>query len=237
MPKLTLVDLPGLIHSDNKQQSLADVELISGLVLSYMKNLRSVVLAVVTAKNDHALQIILKRAKEVDPKGLRTLGLITKPDTLPRGSDSEADFINLASNDNINFQLGWHVVKNRDYDSRQSSSEERDQSEKSFFLEGVWKELPQDMVGVESLHERLSKILIEQIKRYLPNLMEDMQSNLKECKKKLLKLGDSYDTPKKQCQFLLRLSESFQTLCRAAIDSNYNHRFFSNTFIDDEDPK
>jgi hypothetical protein len=62
-----------------------------------MKNPRSVVLAVVTAKNDHALQIILKRAKEVDPKGLRTLGLITKPDTLPRGSDSEADFINLAS--------------------------------------------------------------------------------------------------------------------------------------------
>jgi hypothetical protein len=111
MPKLTLVDLPGLIHSDNKQQSPADIELISDLVRSYMKNPRSVVLAVVTAKNDHALQVILKRAKEVDPKGLRTLGLITKPDTLPRGSDSEADFINLASNDNIHFRLGWHVVK------------------------------------------------------------------------------------------------------------------------------
>jgi GTPase SAR1 family protein len=237
MPKLTLVDLPGLIHSDNKQQSPADVELISDLVRSYMKNPRSVVLAVVTAKNDHALQIILKRAKEVDPKGLRTLGLITKPDTLPRGSDSEADFINLASNDNINFRLGWHVVKNRDYDSRQSSSEERDQSEKSFFSEGVWKELPRDMVGVESLRERLSKILMEQIKRYLPNLMEDMQSNLEECEKKLLKLGDSHDTPEKQRQFLLRLSESFQTLCRAAIDGNYDHGFFSDTSTDDEDPK
>lgn len=70
MPQLTLVDLPGLIHSDNKQQSPANVELISDLVRSYMKNPRSVVLAVVTAKNDHALQIILKRAKEVDPKGL-----------------------------------------------------------------------------------------------------------------------------------------------------------------------
>jgi GTPase SAR1 family protein len=237
MPKLTLVDLPGLIHSDNKQQSPTDVELISDLVRSYMKNPRSIILAVVTAKNDYALQIILKRAKEVDPKGLRTLGLVTKPDTLPRGSDSEADFINLASNDNIHFRLGWHIVKNRDYDSRQSSGEERDESEKKFFSEGVWKELPQDMVGVGSLRERLSKILMEQIKRYLPNLMEDMQSNIEECERKLLKLGDSHDNPEKQRQFLLRLSESFQTLCRAAIDGNYDHGFFSDVSTDEKDPK
>ena len=92
--------------SNNKQQSLADVELISDLVRSYMRDVRSVVLAVVSAKNDYANQIILKRAREVDPKGLRTLGLIAKPDTLPRGSESEADYINLASNDNIPFRLG-----------------------------------------------------------------------------------------------------------------------------------
>jgi len=46
-----------------------------------MKNPRSIVLAMVSAKNDHALQIILKQAKDVDPKGLQTRGLITKPDT------------------------------------------------------------------------------------------------------------------------------------------------------------
>jgi GTPase SAR1 family protein len=234
MPKLTLVDLPGLIHSDNKQQSSADVELISDLVRSYMKNPRSVVLAVVSAKNDYANQIILKRAREVDPRGLRTLGLITKPDDLPRGSESEADYINLAGNDNIVFRLGWHVVKNRNYDSRLSSTEERDQSEKRFFSEGVWRELPRDMVGVESLRQRLSKILLEQIKRYLPNLMEDMRLSIEECEKKLLKLGDSHDTPEKQRQFLLRLSESFQTLCRAAIDGNYDHGFFGDPSSDDE---
>lgn len=68
-PKLTVVDLPGLIHSDSKQQSAADVELITNLVSSYMKNPRSVILAVVSAKNDYANQIILKRAREVDPEG------------------------------------------------------------------------------------------------------------------------------------------------------------------------
>ncbi len=91
MPRLTLVDLPGLIHSESKHQSAEDVELVSDLVQSYMKNPRSVILAVVSAKNDYANQIVLKRAREVDPEGLRTLGLITKPDTLPSGSESEAE--------------------------------------------------------------------------------------------------------------------------------------------------
>jgi hypothetical protein len=51
-------------HSDNKYQSAADVELISDLVRSYMRNPRSVVLAVVSAKNDYANQIILKRVTD-----------------------------------------------------------------------------------------------------------------------------------------------------------------------------
>jgi GTPase SAR1 family protein len=236
-PKLTVVDLPGLIHSDSKQQSAADVELITELVSSYMKNPRSVILAVVSAKNDYANQIILKRARQVDPEGFRTLGLITKPDTLPKGSESEAEFVNLASNDNIHFRLGWHVVKNRDYDERNMSSEERDQSEKTFFSKGVWKDLPRDMVGVDSLRRRLSKILLEQIKIYLPSLIEDIRQNLRECKTKLQKLGDDRDTPEKQLQFLLKVSQFFQTLCKAAVDGNYDHPFFDDPTLDDEDCK
>lgn len=233
-PKLTVVDLPGLIHSESRNQSPADVELISNLVHSYMKNPRSVILAVVSAKNDYANQIVLKRAKEVDREGLRTLGLITKPDTLPPGSNSEADFINLASNDNIQFRLGWHIVKNRDYHSRHSSAEERDRSEVQFFSEGVWKELPRDMVGIGSLNVRLSKILLDQIKRYLPSLMKDIQSSIEDCKTKLVKLGDGRSTAEEQRQFLLKLSQSFQALCRAAIDGNYDDKFFGDPSSDEE---
>ena len=233
-PKLTVVDLPGLIHSESRHQSPADVELISNLVRSYMENPRSVILAVVSAKNDYANQIVLKRAKEVDREGLRTLGLITKPDTLPPGSDSEADFVNLASNDNIQFRLGWHIVKNRDYQSRDSSAEERDRSEVQFFSEGVWREMPRDMVGIGSLNGRLSNILLGQIKRYLPRLMEDIQSSIEECKAKLAKLGEGRGTAEEQRQFLLKLSQSFQALCRAAIDGNYDDKFFGDPSSDEE---
>lgn len=81
-PQLTLVDLPGLIHSESKSLTTQDLELVTELVKSYMKNPRSIILAVITAKNDFSNQIILKRARELDPEGSRTLGIITKPDTL-----------------------------------------------------------------------------------------------------------------------------------------------------------
>ena len=233
-PKLTVVDLPGLIHSESRHQSPADVELISSLVHSYMKNPRSIILAVVSAKNDYANQIILKRAKEVDREGLRTLGLITKPDTLPPGSDSEADFINLASNDNIQFRLGWHIVKNRDYESRHSLAEERNRSEVQFFSEGNWRDLPRDMVGIGSLNVRLSKILLEQIKRYIPSLIKDIQLGIDECKMKLTKLGSGRSTAEEQRQYLLELSEQFQRLCKPAIDGNYDDGFFGNPSSDEE---
>ena len=46
-PHLTLVDLPGLIHAENKQQSVEDVSLVTSLVKMYMAQPRSIILAVV----------------------------------------------------------------------------------------------------------------------------------------------------------------------------------------------
>lgn len=71
MPQLTIVNLYGLIHSDNKIQTAQDVELVSQLVERYMSEPRSIVLAVISAKNDYANQIVLKRARTVDPYGKR----------------------------------------------------------------------------------------------------------------------------------------------------------------------
>lgn len=73
-----------------KQQSASNVELVQDIVQSYMKEARSIILAVVSAKNDYANQIVLKLARAADKKGNRTLGVITKPDTLMAGSESEA---------------------------------------------------------------------------------------------------------------------------------------------------
>ena len=61
-PQLTIVDLPGLIHSHNKHQTEHDVELVTNLVAKYMANPRSIILAVVSAKNDFPNQIVRFKA-------------------------------------------------------------------------------------------------------------------------------------------------------------------------------
>lgn len=91
-PHLTIVDLPGLIHTESKKQSSLDVQLVQSVVKDYMKQPRSIILAVVSAKNDFANQVVLKFARSIDKKGSRTMGIITKPDTLSPGSESEKSF-------------------------------------------------------------------------------------------------------------------------------------------------
>ncbi|KAG7288247.1 hypothetical protein NEMBOFW57_007778 [Staphylotrichum longicolle] len=113
-PHLTIVDLPGLIHSETKNQTISGVELIQDVVQSYMKEPRCIILAVVSAKNDFANQVVLKLARKADPSGTRTLDVITKPDTLVPGGESKALYISLARNQEVEFRHGWHVLRNVD---------------------------------------------------------------------------------------------------------------------------
>ena len=236
-PSLTIVDLPGLIHSENKVQSAADVTLVSEMVRGYMQNPRSIILAIISAKNDYANQIILKLAKEVDQTGYRTLGVITKPDTLSVGSESEAAFVNLANNEDVAFRLGWHILKNRSYETRDTSSEERDAAESAFFSQGVWKDLPRSMVGISPLQARLSRVLLNQIKTELPALVEDIEKGVREATKKLDKLGEKRATVDEQRLFLLRIGQSFQALTKAAVDGTYVDPFFGEISSDGGDAK
>src|ERR1700735_317094 len=116
-----------------------------------MKEPRSVILAVVSAKNDHANQIVLKLARATDKEGTRTLGVITKPDTLVAGSESEAMYISLARNQDVEFRLGWHVLKNMDSETGEWSLVDRDIKEEEFFSQGIWTELSRSLLGIDTL--------------------------------------------------------------------------------------
>lgn len=71
-----------------------------------MQEPRSIILAVVSAKNDFANQIVLKLAREADSSRRRILRIITKPDTLVARSESETIFVLLAKNQDIELRLG-----------------------------------------------------------------------------------------------------------------------------------
>ena len=67
---MTLVDLPGLIHSENKLQTAEDVEVIGKLVEKSVSNPRTIILSVISANNDYTNQIILSEwPQDIYPSG------------------------------------------------------------------------------------------------------------------------------------------------------------------------
>ena len=231
LPHLTLVDLPGLIHHPNRDQSDDDVEIPKDLVRSYMKSPRSIVLAIVSAKNDTSNQIVLKFAKEIDPQGRRTMGIITKPDSLPEGSPNESSFFELAKNQDTSFKLGWHMLRNADYSEKKDPQFNRDQAEEQFFSKPPWNGLPKTNVGVKTLRTRLSKVLLQQISNELPSVVKEIEHQLEGCRDALTRLGPPRDTSAKQRVYLTTISERFQSLVRAAVAGDYQDPFFR---IEDE---
>ncbi len=52
------------------------------------------------------------READVDPSGTRTLGIVTKPDTLDQNHEKERQFFDLVQNKVKVLSLGWHVLRN-----------------------------------------------------------------------------------------------------------------------------
>lgn len=236
-PHLAMVDLPGLVQAGNSTcnstQSDADAELVNAMVLRYMRRPQSIVLAVVSAESDFALQQVTHFARDLDPDGLRTLGLITKPDTLGEGSDSEAAYVQLAQNRHVRFRLGWHVLKNRDYEMRGASSAERDAAEADFFSRGAWAAVDPAHLGAAALKPRLSSVLKSQMLLQLPGLLADVEHSIASCSERLNKFGDARGSVHEQRRCLLRPSQAFSQFMRAAVDGVYNHPFFGSAKTDE----
>ncbi|KAI1139186.1 P-loop containing nucleoside triphosphate hydrolase protein [Hypoxylon sp. FL0543] len=227
-PHLTIVDLPGLFRAGNKEQSAEDAAIVQSLVLSYMKNPRSIILAVVSAQSNFALQEVTQHAREIDTRGIRTLGLVTKPDTLDVGSASERDYFDLLQNRDVKFRLGWHVVRNRDFKSRDATNDERDRAEADFFDQGIWAGLPRHQKGATSLRTRLSEVLKNQILDQLPEVLEEIQRGLDDCSSRLEKLGAARSSLSEQRRYLLNASHQFSNLITEAKDGIYQDKFFGN---------
>lgn len=84
---LTLIDLPGITKVPVGDQPEDIESQIRQLVLKYICNPNSIILAVVTANTDMATSESLKLSKDVDPDGRRTLAVVTKLDLMDAGKN------------------------------------------------------------------------------------------------------------------------------------------------------
>lgn len=229
-PQLTVVDLPGLIQNENNS---GDKALVDELTKHYISQPRTICLAVITAMNDADNQRILTLVKEVDPESNRSMGIVTKPDTLPPGSGSERSFIELASNMNKKyfFKLGWHVLKNRSFKETDVSSRTRDLNEETFFRTSNFKDVPVDSLGINALRRKLSEVLFEHVKRELPGMRAEVDKMLKNTQQTLATFGDSRSSPEECREYLMDLSERMYDIAKKALDGNYDGAFFDSNEV------
>lgn len=235
---LTVVDLPGLISVANEEQTEEDVQTVQGMVDSYVTNPRTIILAVVQANNDIANQGIIQKSKRVDKAGLRTVGIITKPDLINVGTEKRIAL--LAKNqDTTKLKLGFFLVKNPSPTelAQGISIDERKQKEVRYFQSPPWKDLglDGDRLGIVSLQSFLQSCLDRHIERELPKVREEIKCLMMQTEKSLLGLGEERPTVAHLRMFLSSLAMRFHSLATSALNGTYHETdstFFSGDSVD-----
>ena len=211
----------------------ADLETVAEITDMYIHRPPTICLAVVSAASDYANQRILTKVRDFDPQGHRTLGIITKPDTLRKGSGSKKSCLTLARNEDIEFRLGWHVLKNRKFEENEFSLQECSSAKALYFRASNFKSLPDNCLGIDALRIRLSQRLFEHVKEELPKLRNDLEEALLVAKDEMKEMGGNRANPSECKAYLSQLSLEYFQLCKAAVDGHYEGKYF-NSDADDE---
>ncbi|KAK6827334.1 Interferon-induced GTP-binding protein Mx [Apiospora arundinis] len=232
VPSLTMVDLPGFNHTEDKDQSAAGRVIMDRLVERYTSKNNSIILAVISARIPLALQNVLSKLEVHDEGKERTLGVITKPDVLLPYSQDEEAYIRLAKNQDQVHQLplGWHVLRNRTLFECGNSNDERDRNESEYFQSSQWSTVPKRNRGVSRLRDKLGKLLLKHMKESLPYLIQQIKSEIDNRYNEIKRLGKPRSTGKELRSHLDKIASQFHMLSSHAVDGNYTDEFFGGLY-------
>uniref|UniRef100_UPI003AAD81CD dynamin-1-like protein isoform X7 n=1 Tax=Centroberyx gerrardi TaxID=166262 RepID=UPI003AAD81CD len=163
---LTLVDLPGITKVPVGDQP-KDIEIqIRELILKYISNPNSIILAVTAANTDMATSEALKVAREVDPDGRRTLAVVTKLDLMDAGTDA----MDVLMGRVIPVKLGLIGVVNRSQLDINNKKMVADAIRDEYaFLQKKYPSLA-NRNGTKYLARTLNRLLMHHIRDCLPEL-------------------------------------------------------------------
>ncbi len=219
----TVIDVPGIFRVPNPPLTTdSDVTFVRNMVESYMRNSRTIILAVLPSNVDISTQEILKMAEIADPEGVGTMGVLTKPDLVLENATRDT-IKQLVLGERNKLCLGYCMVKNRGADDRSSTLIERLEQEKKFFSMLEWRSLlTTGRCGVGSLKTRLSDLLTDITKKELPNVRSDVLKQLSAFRGQLERLGPARTDEISQRLYLGNLSTTFQAITQDALNGSYD---------------
>ncbi|KAI0743150.1 P-loop containing nucleoside triphosphate hydrolase protein [Daedaleopsis nitida] len=189
LPTLSFVDLPGII--DNADG--ATIRLVQDLVRSYLDD-NSLILVALTMSDDIENQSAAQLARDADPTGSRTIGVLTKPDTLDPGSSTrEPVWLDIIEGRHHPLAHGYYCVRQPNDVERKmkgfTPSHAREIESAFFASTKPWSTSPyRDRFGTPNLGKTMSRLLIEMTQRSsfsLPTMKEKILTQSRSCDRDL----------------------------------------------------
>ncbi|RDW88292.1 dynamin-1-like protein-like protein [Coleophoma cylindrospora] len=215
---LTLVDLPGLTKVPVGDQPRDIERQIREMVLKQISKPNAIILAVTGANTDLANSDGLKLAREVDPEGQRTIGVLTKVDLMDDGTD----VVDILAGRIIPLRLGYVPVVNRgqrDIDNKKAITAALE-NEKNFFENHKAYRNKSSYCGTPYLARKLNIILMMHIKQTLPDIKARISASLQKYTAELSGLGDSMLG--NSANVVLNIITEFSNEWRTVLDGNNN---------------
>ncbi|KAL1960670.1 hypothetical protein VTO42DRAFT_6500 [Malbranchea cinnamomea] len=214
---LTLVDLPGLTKVPIGDQP-SDIERQTrNLISEYIAKPNSIILAVSPANVDLVNSEALKLARQVDPTGRRTIGVLTKLDLMDHGTNA----IDILTGRVYPLKLGFIGVVNRSQQDIQSgkSLTEALKSEAEFFRHHPAYRNMANRCGTQFLAKTLNTTLMAHIRERLPDIKARLNTLIGQTQQELASYGNKQFSGKEhRGSLILQLMTRFASSFIASID-------------------
>ncbi|OII75132.1 dynamin family protein [Cryptosporidium andersoni] len=179
-PDLTLIDLPGITRVPLKGSDQCDniEQLTRDMAIRYARDPRTIILAVIPANADMSTSDALQLSRRVDPKGIRTIGVITKIDLMDRGTDASR----MLHGEDVPLRLGYIGVKNRssaDLKIGKTIKEALEDEMEFFTSHPIYRALTPELLGTKNLVTKLTKVLFRHIKTFLPDIKREINGRVR----------------------------------------------------------
>ncbi|KAG1792765.1 P-loop containing nucleoside triphosphate hydrolase protein [Suillus plorans] len=183
---LSFYDLPGLIQNEEAET----VALVKGLVEHYTQKKNTIILTTIPMSDDMENQQSMSLARAADPDGKRTIGVLTKPDTLGAGAiNQRKKWVEIIEGHSEDHKLrhGFYCVRlpdDAERSQRLSRAELQRRAAEYFDTTSPWNGVTdRHRFGIPGFVSDVSRLLIQLIEEALPRLREDIDKLLAQCNK------------------------------------------------------
>ncbi|EAU81635.1 hypothetical protein CC1G_02651 [Coprinopsis cinerea okayama7 len=226
---LSFVDLPGIIQHHSTDTSM--VSLVQRLVKRSIKGLNTLIVLTIPMTDDVENQEAFALAKAADPRGLRTIGVGTKPDMLSPGNTGMiSNWQNILQGNAHQLQHGYFCVKLPDDAIRAANHTplELQRQELHFFnTTEPWKDFSdRTRFGIRNFVRSTSRLLINLIESNLPILKREVDQLLSQDMAAYERLPETVDAEHPLPVIISRLSafcKAFERTVLGDLNKEFTH--------------